>query len=165
MKNLSWDERKESVARHACRPMPCRSLYVPENDEVAILAIRTKKASSDYLLHLIIDTCPCGYRTKVQLAHYIGIASVLCRVASRRVASRRVTLCLLHMPVVRRRKTTKYRDRRSNNPNYEDRIQEAIRGLLSGKYKSQQAASRDMKVNMSYSRPVQSTDLKLPRFP
>jgi hypothetical protein len=55
MRNLPWGERKESVVYHTCQPMPCWSFYVIENDKVAILTIKTKKASSEFL-HLITDT-------------------------------------------------------------------------------------------------------------
>jgi len=53
------------------------------------------------------------------------------------------------MPTVRRKKTTRYRDRQSNDPLYEGRIKEAISGLESGKYKSFRAASRTMKVQIT----------------
>jgi hypothetical protein len=69
------------------------------------------------------------------------------------------------MPAVRRNNTTWHRDRQSNDPNYEDQIQEAMHSLESGKYQSRQAASRDMKViTLSYACPARFTDWKFHRF-
>lgn len=75
------------------------------------------------------------------ISAFLGIAGVSCRVASRFV--------YYQMPTVRRKKTTRYRDRRSNDPLYEHQIQEAISGVVSGKYKSFRAASRVTKARIA----------------
>lgn len=82
-----------------------------------------------------------GYVSKINSAwvvHRIGL-SVHLRAPT-------TTLCYSTMPAERR--TIRQRDKRSNDPKQEERIQMAIEGVDRGKYSSYKAASIQLKVRL-----------------
>jgi alkylated DNA nucleotide flippase Atl1 len=46
------------------------------------------------------------------------------------------------MPAVRHHPTTRHRDRRSNDPSYEKRVEEALGSISTGEYRSFRDAAR-----------------------
>jgi hypothetical protein len=74
-----------------------------------------------------------------QAAHHIGLSLTL-----RALATSNHYACYSIMPAERR--PMRQRDKRSNDPRQEDRIQMAIEGVNAGRYRSFKAAAVQLKV-------------------